>query len=182
MTDMTEPASPPVPRHVIERWIEWTLYSSRWLLTPLYIGLAIVLLVFVYKFAEDTVLLFANAVIASEADLVLASLALVDLVLVASLLLMVMISGYENFVSRIDLDHTQEKLAWFGKLDSGTLKVKVASSIVAISAIHLLRVFLNIEHIPNDKVVLLIAIHLTFVVSAVMLGVLDKLTSGSRAG
>jgi uncharacterized protein (TIGR00645 family) len=180
MTDA--PETPPRPP-AVERWIEWTLYSSRWLLTPLYIGLALVLLVFVYRFAEDTVHLFARVVFVSEAELVLASLALVDLVLVASLLLMVMISGYENFVSKIELDRSQEKLSWFGKLDSGSLKVKVASSIVAISAIHLLRVFLNVEHLPNEKVVLMIAMHLTFVVSAVMLGVLDKLTApGKRAG
>ena len=159
-----------------EKWIERLLYGSRWLLSPLYAGLAIVLVAFVYKFAEETVHIFAQLVRGEEHDLVLGALALVDLVLVASLLLMVMISGYENFVSRIDLRESQERLSWFGKLDPGTLKVKVAASIVAISSIHLLRVFLNVHEIPNDKVILLVVMHLTFVVSVLLVGFLDKMS------
>jgi uncharacterized protein (TIGR00645 family) len=160
-----------------ERMIERFLYGSRWLLSPMYAGLAIVLIAFVYKFAEETIHIFAELVRGGEHDLVLGALALVDLVLVASLLLMVMISGYENFVSRIDLKQSEERLAWFGKLDAGTLKVKVAASIVAISSIHLLRVFLNVEKIPDNKIMWLVIMHLTFVVSALLVGFLDKLSS-----
>lgn len=160
---------------MIERLMERALYGSRWLLSPLYVGLGVVLIAFVYKFAEELIHVFATLVRGEESDLVLGALAMVDLVLVASLLLMVMISGYENFVSRIDLKESEERLSWFGKLDPGTLKVKVAASIVAISSIHLLRVFLNVNEIPNDKVVLLIVMHLTFVVSALMVGYLDKI-------
>jgi uncharacterized protein (TIGR00645 family) len=176
---MTDAAAPSRQTGAVERGIEWILYSSRWLLAPLYVGLAVVLVAFVYRFGVETLHLFGAALAATESDLILASLALVDLVLVASLLLMVLISGYENFVSKIELEGTQEKLSWFGKLDAGSLKVKVASSIVAISAIHLLRVFLNIQDVPNDKVILLIAVHITFVVSAVLMGWLDKMTSAS---
>jgi uncharacterized protein (TIGR00645 family) len=89
---------------------------------------------------------------------------------------MVMFSGYENFVSRIDIDEDTEKLGWLGKLDAGTLKLKVAASIVAISSIHLLRAFMNAPQIPNDKLMWYVIIHLTFVVSAVMMGVLDKMS------
>ena len=87
----------------------------------------------------------------AENDLVLTVLSLIDMTLVGSLLIMVMFSGYENFVSRIDVEEGGEKLEWLGKYDAGTLKLKVAASIVAISSIHLLRIFMNVEQIPDNK-------------------------------
>jgi uncharacterized protein (TIGR00645 family) len=93
---------------------------------------------------------------------------------------MVMFSGYENFVSRIDAARGEDALGWLGKLDSGTLKLKVAASIVAISSIHLLRVFMKAEDIQNDKIMWYVILHLTFVVSAVLLGVLDKMSFASH--
>jgi uncharacterized protein (TIGR00645 family) len=106
---------------------------------------------------------------------VLVSLALIDISLVGSLIIMVMFSGYENFVSRIDVDSDEGSPGWLGKLDSGTLKLKVAASIVAISSIHLLQVFMNAEKIQNDKIMWYVILHLTFVVSALLLGMLDKI-------
>jgi uncharacterized protein (TIGR00645 family) len=158
-----------------EKLIERTLYASRWILAPIYLGLALALLALGVKFFQETVHLFGVLLSASEADVVLTVLALVDLSLVSSLLVMVMFSGYENFVSQIDVDQGGEKLGWLGKLDAGTLKIKVAASIVAISSIHLLRAFMDAQKIANDKLMWYVIIHLTFVVSAVMLGVLDKI-------
>jgi uncharacterized protein (TIGR00645 family) len=89
---------------------------------------------------------------------------------------MVMLSGYENFVSRIDVGSGGDTLGWLGKLDAGTLKLKVAASIVAISSIHLLRIFMNAEQTQNDKIFWYVILHLTFVVSALLLGVLDKMS------
>ncbi len=89
---------------------------------------------------------------------------------------MVMFSGYENFVSRMDIDGDSEKLGWLGKLDSNSLKNKVAASIVAISSIHLLKVFMDTQNIPNDKIMWYLLIHMTFVVSAFAMGYLDKIT------
>lgn len=167
---------------MIERFIERTLYASRWLLVPMYLCLAVVLIAFTIRFVVELVGLMDYALFAkSEADLILAALALVDLTLVASLVVMVMISGYENFVSRIELDDDQEKLSWLGKLDSGTLKVKVAASIVAISSIHLLKSFMDADKVSNDKLMWLVIIHMTFVVSAVLMGWLDKLSTGSKS-
>jgi uncharacterized protein (TIGR00645 family) len=163
-----------------EKMIERPLYASRWLLAPIYLGLALALLALGVKFFQEAFHLLGTIVSASEADLVLTVLALVDLALVASLLVMVMFSGYENFVSQIDVNAGGEKLAWLGKLDAGTLKIKVASSIVAISSIHLLRAFMDAQKIANDKLLWYVIIHLTFVVSAVMLGVLDKLVFASH--
>jgi len=95
--------------------------------------------------------------------------------LVGSLIVMVMFSGYENFVSTIDAKGT-DTLNWLGKLDAGTLKLKVAASIVAISSIHLLGVFVKVEKIENDKIMWYVIVHMTFVISAVLLGVLDKMS------
>jgi uncharacterized protein (TIGR00645 family) len=108
-------------------------------------------------------------------------LTLIDIVLVGSLIVMVMFSGYENFVSRIDVAGG-DKLGWLGKLDAGTLKLKVAASIVAISSIHLLKVFMDAKTIPNDKILWYVVLHLTFVVSALLLGVLDRMSFADKRG
>src|SRR5882757_581201 len=107
-------------------------------------------------------------------------LSLALIALAGSLIVMVMLSGYENFVSKIDSGSDQESPAWLGKLDSGTLKLKVAASIVAISSIHLLRIFMNADDTPNDKILWYVVLHLTFVVSAVLLGVLDRIAFSSH--
>ncbi len=111
-----------------------------------------------------------------EADLVLLVLSLVDMALVGGLLVMVMFSGYENFVSQLDISDDKEKLSWLGKVDSGTLKNKVAASIVAISSIHLLKVFVNTENTSPAYLKWYVIIHLTFVASAFAMGYLDKIT------
>jgi len=160
---------------MIERWVEKLLFASRWILAPVYLGLALTLFVLGLKFFQELFHVSFRVFAVPEADLVLTLLALIDLVLVASLIVMVMFSGYENFVSRLEVENSQEKLGWLGKLDAGTLKLKVAASIVAISSIHLLRAFMNAPQIANDKLMWYVIIHLTFVVSAVLMGVLDKM-------
>jgi uncharacterized protein (TIGR00645 family) len=112
----------------------------------------------------------------SETDMTLVILSLIDMALVGGLLVMVMFSGYENFVSRLDIGDDTEKLSWLGKLDTTSLKNKVAASIVAISSIHLLKVFMNAGNIENEKLMWYTVIHLAFVLSAVAMGLLDKMT------
>lgn len=163
----------------MERFVERMLFSSRWLLAPVYLGLSLTLLLLGIKFFEE-VWHLAHVWSVSEPDMILGVLALIDLSLVASLVVMVMFSGYENFVSRMDLAEGDDKLGWLGKLDAGTLKLKVAASIVAISSIHLLQKFVNIDNIPNDKLLWYVIIHLTFVVSAVLMGVLDRIAFASH--
>jgi uncharacterized protein (TIGR00645 family) len=166
---------------MIEKSIEKLLFASRWILAPVYLGLSLGLIALGVKFFQEVFHLFAHVFTVGEADLVLTLLALIDLVLVGSLIVMVMFSGYENFVSRIDLDDGEgDKLGWLGKLDAGTLKLKVAASIVAISSIHLLRVFMNAHDTPNDKLLWYVIIHLTFVVSAVLMGYLDRMAFSSH--
>jgi uncharacterized protein (TIGR00645 family) len=159
---------------MLESFIEKLLFACRWLLAPLYLGLALALIALGAKFFQEAFHLLAHILEATEADMVLTTLALIDIVLVGSLIVMVMFSGYENFVSRIEAKGT-DTLGWLGKLDAGTLKLKVAASIVAISSIHLLRVFMNAQHTDNDKIMWYVILHLTFVVSALLLGVLDRI-------
>lgn len=160
---------------MIERTIENMLYASRWLLAPLYLGLSLGLLMLGIKFFQEVLHTLPTIFQATEADMVLLVLSLVDLSLVGGLLVMVMLSGYENFVSAIELDEGKEKLSWLGKLDSGSLKQKVAASIVAISSIHLLKVFMNAQNIDNDKLMWYVIIHMTFVVSALGMTYADKM-------
>jgi uncharacterized protein (TIGR00645 family) len=161
---------------MLERGLERLLFACRWLLAPLYLGLSLALLVLGVKFFQEAFHVISEVTALAEADLVLTVLAMIDLVLVGSLIVMVMFSGYENFVSRIDIQEGADAPAWLSKLDSGTLKLKVAASIVAISSIHLLRIFMNAHQTPNDKILWYVILHLTFVVSAVLLGVLDRMS------
>lgn len=164
----------------VETFFEKVLYSSRWILAPIFLGLGLGLIALGIKFFLQAWHMFSDIATSAESQLVLDVLAMIDMALVGSLIVMVMFSGYENFVSTIDAKGT-DTLSWLGKLDAGTLKLKVAASIVAISSIHLLRVFMLVgdkknETYTNDQIMWYVILHMTFVVSAVLLGVLDKIS------
>jgi uncharacterized protein (TIGR00645 family) len=163
----------------LERLIENTILASRWILVVFYFGLAAALLIYSLAFMKKLFETASHVTSFGEADAVLAMLGLIDAALVGSLIVMVMISGYENFVSRFD-EAGQTQLSWLGKLDAGSLKVKVASTIVAISSIHLLQVFLNAAQYENSKIMWLTIMHMVFVFSAVFLGLLDRIMSGQK--
>jgi uncharacterized protein (TIGR00645 family) len=165
---------------MLERSLEKLLFACRWLLAPLYLGLSLALIALGIKFFVAAYEALAHVFTLTEADLVLVVLSMIDISLVGSLIVMVMFSGYENFVSRIDVTKPGDSPAWLGKLDSGTLKLKVAASIVAISSIHLLRVFMEVPGIENSKIKWYVIVHMTFVLSAVLLGVLDKMSFSSH--
>lgn len=160
----------------MERFIEKSIYMSRWLLAPVYLGLSLALLALGVKFFQEALHLLLHFWEMKEADMILISLSLIDIALVGGLIIMVMFSGYENFVSKIDLDEGQEKLGWLGKMDSGTLKNKVAASIVAISSIHLLKVFMKAETYETKYLMWYVLMHLTFVLSAFIMAYQDRLT------
>ena len=159
----------------VERTFENILYASRWLLAPIYIGLSLALLALGIKFFQEVLHVLPAVLAMKEADLILITLSLVDIALVGGLIVMVMLSGYENFVSAIDIKEGAEKLDWLGKLDAGSLKQKVAASIVAISSIHLLKAFMNAPQIDNDKLMWYVIIHLTFVLSALGMALVDRM-------
>lgn len=160
----------------IEHTAEQLMYTSRWILAPIYMGLSLTLFALTIKFFQELYHFLPSIFELTETNLILTVLSMIDLVLVGSLVVIVMFSGYENFVSEMDIDEDSEKLSWLGTHDYGSLKMKVAASVVAISSIHLLKVFMNIEAIANDKLLWYVVIHLTMVLSAFMMGYLDKLT------
>lgn len=157
----------------MERLIEKLIYRSRWVLAPIYLGLSLAVVALTIKFFQELIHLLFHVLTLPEADMILIVLSLVDLSMVGGLLIMVMMSGYENFVSRLDVDEGEEKLGWLGTMDSSSLKAKIAASIVAISSIHLLKMFMEVRNIDNDKLMWYVIIHLTFVVSAFLMGYLD---------
>ncbi len=162
---------------VMEKLIEGLMYRSRWLLAPIYLGLSVAILAMGIKFFAELVHLLTDIISMSEAQMILIVLSLVDIAMVGGLLLMVMMSGYENFVSRLDIGDEEEKLSWMGKMDSSSLKAKIAASIVAISSIHLLKKFMEVENVDNDKLMWYVLIHITFVASAFAMGMLDVISS-----
>ena len=161
----------------MESLFEKLFYSARWILAPLFLGLSLALLALALKFFQEVWHVLPHVFELSESDLILSLLSMVDVGLVGGLIVMVMYSSYENFVSRLDLDEKDsERLGWLGKMDAGSLKNKVAASIVAISSIHLLRIFMNISTIENDKLLWYVIVHLTFVLSALVMCWIDLLT------
>ncbi|HCD1338831.1 TPA: TIGR00645 family protein [Klebsiella pneumoniae subsp. pneumoniae] len=160
----------------MERFLENAMYASRWLLAPVYFGLSLGLIALTIKFFQEIFHILPHIFSVSESDMILTLLSLVDMTLVGGLLVMVMFSGYENFVSQLDINEGKEKLSWLGKMDATSLKNKVAASIVAISSIHLLRVFMDAKKVPDNKLMWYVIIHLTFVLSAFVMGYLDRLT------
>jgi uncharacterized protein (TIGR00645 family) len=159
----------------LEHFVESIILASRWLLVIFYLGLAAALLVYGVAFAGKLFEFVLKVVHLEETDTILAMLSLIDSALVASLVVMVMISGYENFVSRFD--SREGEIEWLGKIDAGSLKVKVASTIVAISSIHLLQVFLNAARYDATQMMWLTIIHIAFVISALFLAVIDWVMS-----
>jgi uncharacterized protein (TIGR00645 family) len=126
-------------RHsLVERIIEWLIFGSRWLLAPIYVGLAAALVVLAIKFVQHAVELLMHVLTTDGDDTIIGILALIDLALMGSLVLMVMFAGYENFVSKLDLAGHKDKPSWMGHVGFGDLKLKLMASIVAISAIQVL--------------------------------------------
>ena len=163
----------------VEHTIEAIILASRWLLVVFYLGLALALLLYAVSFTTKLYSFADKLLTLAETDTILKMLSLIDAALVASLVVMVIISGYENFVSRFDnADGTE--ISWLGKVDAGSLKIKVASTIVAISSIHLLQVFLNVQQFTDNQLMWLTIMHMAFVVSALLLAYIDRLMTSSK--
>ncbi|WP_304217663.1 TIGR00645 family protein [Phenylobacterium aquaticum] len=175
----------PTPRHpsskpAIERWLETGLFRARWLMAPFYVGLVVALAALVVVFFREAFVEFSHVMTMTPEGAILMVLSLIDLSLAGNLLLIVIFSGYENFVSKIDTGDHEDRPSWMGTVDFSGLKMKLIASIVAISAIALLKAFMKLaegEQIDDRHLAWLVAIHVTFVVSGVLLAVMDLLTS-----
>jgi uncharacterized protein (TIGR00645 family) len=171
-------------RETIESVLEKTLFASRWLLAPFYLGLAVAIGILLIKFVQELFHLAQKAFVASEADAILGVLTLVDLSLTGSLLLIVIFSGYENFVSKIDHTTHRDWPEWMGTIDFTALKIKLLGSIVAISAIQLLKQFMDVKSASDRDLAWYVIIHVVFVVSSVLLALSDRISGEpkSKAG
>ena len=163
----------------VELAIERVLFASRWILVPFYLGLAASLLVLMIKFLQEFHHIALRAIAGDEAEVLLGVLSLVDLALTASLIVIVIFSGYENFVSRIDPTEHESWPAWMGSIDFTGLKLKLLSSIVAISGVHLLKQFMAVKTVSDRELMWYVGIHLTFVVSNILLALSDRITAGA---
>lgn len=161
----------------LELVIEAVILASRWLLVLFYLGLALALAVYAATFGVKLWDFVSHVFTIDESDAILKMLGLIDAALVASLVVMVIISGYENYVSRFD---NEGSVHWLGEIDAGSLKIKVASTIVAISSIHLLQVFLNVTSYTTEQLMWFTFIHLAFVVSALFLAFIDRISAQTK--
>jgi uncharacterized protein (TIGR00645 family) len=159
----------------LEKAIEAFLFASRWILAPFYIGLALSMGILLVKFVGEFVHVAQVAPKATEAEMILAILSLVDLSLTGSLLVIVVFSGYENFVSRFDHSRHRDWPVWMGTIDFTALKLKLLSSIVAISAVQLLKQFMDLTKVGDREIYWYVVIHLTFVASSVLLALSDRI-------
>ncbi len=172
-------SKPSSPRKRIELAIEGSLFMSRWLLVPFYAGLGLAIIVLLVRFCREFVHVVGLALSGSEADILVGVLSLVDVTLTGSLLVIVIFSGYENFVSRIDPEEHQDWPAWLARVDFAGLKLKLLSSIVAISAIQLLKQFMAVSTTSDRNLMWSVLIHMVFVTSSVLLALSDRIASGS---
>ena len=163
--------------HAMEGFIFW----SRWLQAPLYLGLIAAQAVYVYQFMHELVHLISKAGTLTEVEVMLIVLGLIDVVMIANLLIMVTIGGYETFVSKLDLEGNPDQPEWLSHVNAGVLKVKLAVALISISSIHLLRTFINAGQMEDRVVVIQIGIHMSFLVSAIAIAWTDKLMMQSLA-
>jgi len=164
-----------------ESVLEKIIFASRWVQAPLYVGLIIGGVLYAYKFVSELIHLCATIGEITESALMLGVLTLVDITMVANLLIMVIIGGYSTFVSKIDIETHEDRPEWLKKVDAGTLKVKLAGSLVGVSGIHLLQVFINIEQRNLEYVKWQVIIHVVFLLSSIMLAYSEKLLHEKKA-
>lgn len=177
---MSDSSTPDTPSERIERGLEKALFASRWLMAPFYIGLIGALVILLYSFVAELVHFFFTLSDLTADKAVLGVLSLIDLSLAGNLLVIVIFSGYENFVSKLDVADHEDRPEWQGTVDFSALKLKLVASIVAISGIHLLKVFMNVNQIPDREVQWMVTIHLVFVLSGVLLALMDRITVSSK--
>jgi uncharacterized protein (TIGR00645 family) len=179
MTEQSAPYRPNPTRKRVEGGVESLIFNSRWLMAPFYIGLAVSLAVLLLKFCMMLWEFIVHAPGSKETDIILGVLSLIDVSLTGNLILLVMFSGYENFVSKIDAGGHPDWPEWMSKIDFTSLKQKLLGSIVAISAVQVLKAFMNIDTtIDPVKLGWLVGVHLAFVFSTLMLALSDRWTAG----
>lgn len=172
------------PRHrgnFIEAFVEWLIYTSRWLMAPVYLGLIAALGILIVTFFRELYLQAPLILEMDEKEIILLVLTLVDLSLAGNLVLIILFSGYENFVSKLEMAHKdRDRPEWMGTIDFSGLKIKLIASIVAISGIHLLKIFMNLHNYTEEQLRWYVIIHITFIFSGVCVAAMDWLEEKSH--
>lgn len=167
------------PRHrsnFLEAFIEWMIYTSRWLMAPVYLGLIAALVILIITFFRELYLQAPHVLTMDEKEIILLVLTLVDVSLAGNLVLIILFSGYENFVSKMETAHKdRDRPEWMGTIDFSGLKIKLIASIVAISGIHLLKIFMNLSRYTEQQLLWYVVIHVTFIFSGVCVAAMDWL-------
>lgn len=151
------------------------IFASRWLQLPIYLGLIVVQGIYAYKFLKSLWNLVVNLGVMDENTIMLAVLNLIDVVMIANLLIMVIVGGYETFVSRLNVDDHPDQPEWLDHVNASVLKVKLSMAIISISSIHLLQTFINASKLSNDTMMWQVIIHISFILSAMGVAYTDKL-------
>ncbi|MHB1947338.1 MAG: TIGR00645 family protein [Gammaproteobacteria bacterium] len=166
----------------IMRTLANIIFFGRWLQAPLYLGLILVLGAYVYKFGLELVDLMQDIKHLTDTSLMLGVLDLIDVVMIANLLIMVIMGGYETFVSRLNLHNNPDQPEWLDEVNAGTMKIKLSIALIGISSIHLLRTFIDPSKFSNFSVMWQVIIHLTLVASAVFIAITNKIMISSKNG
>jgi uncharacterized protein (TIGR00645 family) len=155
------------------------IFFSRWLQAPLYVGLIVAQGVYVYLFLKELWHLVEKAPAIDETTIMLTVLGLIDVVMIANLLIMVIVGGYETFVSRLNLEGHPDQPEWLSHVNAGVLKVKLATALIGISSVNLLKTFIEVgtRPMPDHAVMWQLLLHLTFVFSALLLAVTDRIST-----
>ncbi|HVY05424.1 MAG TPA: TIGR00645 family protein [Burkholderiales bacterium] len=172
--------NPVSQKNVFSSFVGSFIFLSRWLQAPLYLGLIVAQTVYVYHFMVELKHLVMGVQGMSATDIMLLVLGLIDVVMIANLLIMVIVGGYETFVSRLNLDNHPDEPEWLSHVNAGILKVKLAMALIGISSIHLLKTFINADHLSQDTIKWQVLIHLTFVVSALVMAYTDRIAMAQR--
>ena len=151
------------------------IFWSRWLQAPLYLGLIVAQGVYVYHFMIELIHLVSIANKIGEAEIMLIVLGLIDVVMIANLLIMVIIGGYETFVSRLNLKEHPDQPEWLSHVNAATMKIKLSMALIGISSIHLLKTFINAENMTEATMRWQVYIHITFILSAVAMAYTDRI-------
>ncbi|MES2995717.1 MAG: TIGR00645 family protein [Verrucomicrobiota bacterium] len=173
------PVSTPSAKSAFHKALGNLIFLSRWLQAPLYFGLIVAQGVYVWHFVVELIHLIGKVGHIGETEIMLTVLGLIDVVMIANLLIMVIVGGYETFVSRLNLHSHPDQPEWLSHVNAGVLKVKLAMALIGISSIHLLKTFIEADRLSDRTILAQVSIHLTFVVSALVLAWIDRITGAA---
>lgn len=167
-------------RLYIERLMAFSIFSSRWLQAPLYFGLIVAQGIYVHRFIKEVWHMLTNLKVCADNEIMLMVLGLIDVVMISNLLVMVIIGGYETFVSKLEMEDHPDSPEWLGHVDANTMKIKLSMALIGISSIHLLKTFINANHLTVEAMKWQVIIHITFILSSIALAYTTKLLSNGE--